>query len=518
MGKTTSDQLRTSKLNMNEGSGAYKHPGGWAFPEPPKEKVEEARRYAQSLKKEKVSFELSERQSLALNAPDQILLYGGAKGGGKSWWLCVWVFLQAVKYKGNKVFFCRRRSVDFTNTTLETWKKVIPSHLYKINEQKKKISIPLTGSTIDYGGLDDPLLIQSLNSAEYGAIGVDQAEETEKDSFAMLRGTLRHRLTDGKEPNYHIRLTANPAQCWLKEDFILSPKKGFRFVPALPTDNPYLPKSYVENLREAFQHRPALLAAYLHGSWDDFSGNDICIQGKWIEEARKKPFERPMYRVVVNDPSRFGDDENVIMVMERTQNSYYEVDRVIMQHKSTMETAGRLMAMRKKHNANLIAVDTIGIGAGVVDALNELGENVLSISSSNKPTSEHKHHKYYNLRSQMWMEAGELFAQGKILLPNPDSILEGQLGSIRFSYKNGRLLVESKEDIKEKLGRSPDRADCFVMGIYALNQAKRLDHEEYENKITDRSGQGTLVTDEVQGHDFSGYGSSLEPANNYYTF
>ena len=454
-----------------------------------------------------LDFPLSARQRLAMEAQEQFLLYGGAKGGGKSWWACVWVLCQAMRYPGNKLFFFRRRSVDFTNTTLETWKKCIPSNLYKINEQKKKIFVKYCNSVIDYGGLDDPQLIQSLNSAEFGGGCVDQAEEIEKDSFGMLRGTLRHKLPDGTFPTFQVRLTANPAQCWLKDEFITMAKDGFRFIPALPTDNPFLPPSYVGNLREAFQHRPALLAAYLEGSWDDLSGHDICIQSSWIEKAKCKiPRDGVLKRIIVNDPARFGDDENVIYVMEETPNAAYVVEEIILEHKSLMDTAGRLSALRKRVQANLIAVDSIGIGAGIVDALHDLDENVLSINSSSKPANEAIHEKYYNLRSQMWMEAGVKFADGKVAL-NADNVLHSQLGCVKFKYQQGRLLCESKDDIKKRLQRSPDRADAFVMGLYALDNAIRLDEKEYEDKLVDSTRGGTLVdADYSPINDYSGYG------------
>ena len=456
-----------------------------------------------------LNFPLSDRQRLAMNDEAQFLLYGGAKGGGKSWWACVWMIVQALKYKGNKLFFFRRRSVDFTNTTLETWKKVVPSNLYRINEQKKKIMIKYTGSVIDYGGLDDPLLIQSLNSAEFGGGCVDQAEEIDKDSFGMLRGTLRHKLPDGSFPSYQVRFTANPAQCWLKDDFITVPKAGFKFVPALPSDNPFLPPTYVQNLREAFQHRPALLSAYLDGSWDDLSGHDLCIQSKWVETAKSKmPRDGVLKRIVVNDPARFGDDENVIYVMEETPNCSYIVDTVILEHKSLMDTAGRLSALRKKHNATMIAVDSICIGSGVVDALHDLGENVLSINSASKPTSESTNERYFNLRSQMWMEAGQQFADGKVSLVDQkdDNTLLSQLCSTKFKFANGKMQAESKDDIKKRLGNSPDRADAFIMGLYALSQSNRLDAEEYEKKINGRYLEGTLVEDEYNHtREFSGY-------------
>lgn len=460
---------------------------------------------------ESLDFRMSEKQGLAYRATEQFVLYGGAKGGGKSWFMCIWVFCKAIGVPNNKIFFCRRRSVDFTNTTLETWKKCIPANTYRIHEQKKKIFL-FNGSVVDYGGLDDPLLIQSLNSAEYGNIAVDQAEEIEKDSFAMLRGTLRHiaKTKDGRifHPDYQVMMSANPAQCWLKEDFILRPKDGFRYIKALPTDNPYLPKTYVNNLSEAFQHRPQLLAAYLHGSWDDLAGHDICIQPSSVESAtRKEVVGGVIRRVIVNDPARFGDDENVVYVMAQTSTVSFIEKEIILDHKSTMDTAGRLSALRKLMGAQSIAVDVIGIGAGIVDALNDLGEPVLSINSSAKPTSETKEKKYYNLRAQLWMEAGDEFSRGRVSLKSEDYVLAGQLSSVKFKYTgNGKIQAEAKDDIKKRLGRSPDRADAFVMGLYALSQVNSF-AEEKEMEAVDRAGRGTPVDYESDTlvDDYSGY-------------
>lgn len=460
----------------------------------------------------KLEINLSAKQGEALKCPAKFLLYGGAKGGGKSWFLCIWMFLMAVKNPGNKLFFCRRRSVDFTNTTLETWKKSIPAGYYRINEQKKKIYLNRVGSVIDYGGLDDPLLIQSLNSAEYGHIGIDQAEEIEQDSFSMLRGTMRHRLANGQFPDFKVRLTANPAQCWLKDFFISNPEPETAYIPALPTDNPNLPQDYVENLRQAFKNRPHLLEAYLHGSWDDLSGNDTCIRGSWIELAKKKkPSGTAIKRVVVNDPAITGD-ENVCFLMEKAGNIYYRADELVIEHRRPLETAAFLSAYRKRMNAQLIALDTIGIGQGVLDGLLQLEEPVLAINSCTKPTSQHNQIKYANLRAQMWWEAADKFANDQVCLPSDDFELARQLGIVKFDpTNNGKILVQDKLEIKKSLGRSPDRADAFVMGLYALDYVNRLDHVEYENTLRDRAGYGILVESPREelyvgtGDDYSGY-------------
>src|SRR3990167_3886816 len=92
-------------------------------------------------------------------------LGGGGKGGGKTNLLCKWIYYKAKSFikfwdlKKNGTppiagFLGRKRSVDFTVTTLETWKKEVPASEYIINEQKKIIVV--NGAiAILYGGFCD---------------------------------------------------------------------------------------------------------------------------------------------------------------------------------------------------------------------------------------------------------------------------------------------------------------------------------------------------------------------------
>ena len=49
--------------------------------------------------------------------------------------------------------------------------------------------------------------------------------------------------------------------------------------------------------------------------------------------------------------------------------------------------------------------------------------------------------------------------------------LRSQLTSICYDFRNGKILIEPKDKIKERLGRSPDEADCYVMGVWAVKRA-----------------------------------------------
>jgi len=58
--------------------------------------------------------------------------------------------------------------------------------------------------------------------------------------------------------------------------------------------------------------------------------------------------------------------------------------------------------------------------------------------------------------------------------------LESQLCSLTYEFRNGKILIESKEDLKKRIGCSPDRADALVIGLWALDKVHRnAGHREY---------------------------------------
>lgn len=415
---------------------------------------------------------LSPRQGVAWEALQDPavseLLFGGAKGGGKSVFLVFWMFLEC--YALAKRFFPtvptfpvvvgwmgRKQSVDFSNTTLETWKRFIPPEFYTLSEGNKEIIIA-ERVKIDYGGLDRREDVHKFNSAEYARVAIDQAEETLIDDISVLRGSLRLIIKGEKIPA-KVLWTANPGQCWLKNDFIISPKPGLKFVKSLPGDNPYLGEEYVKQLKHSFSHRPELLEAYLYGSWDAFEGADQIIKSVWVREAVGRRCEERRYpiKVITCDPARFGDDETVIYYLEDGAIK----DEVIYGQKDTMYTAGRLAVMAREKEA-LVVVDAIGVGGGVVDRLGELGIEVAAVNCAERSQDE----RYYNLRAEIWDTAAKRFSQGGISLNSQDERLHSQLCTPCYKFKQGRLAVESKDEIKKRLTTSPDRADAYVQGLW----------------------------------------------------
>lgn len=438
---------------------------------------------------------LTLRQSVAWHAihnPDIIdVMYGGAKGGGKSHFLCVWVFTQAMllaeKYGLERTdnplhvgWFGRKQATDFAGTTLQTWRTIIPHELYQIKggtERDVKHIIIDGRVAVDFGGLDKQENINKFNSAEYCFIAVDQAEETTRDEVSVLRASRRMRIK-GNFPEYKGLFTANPAQCWLKDEFLDAPIASRRFVQALPADNPHLPDSYLETLKDSFSHRPDLLEAYLHGSWEAFEGDDQVILEKWIVQAQSKQYNKWVKPIITCDPARFGDDETVIYILDGGK----VIDSRMMGKSRTTEVSNAIARLSQANGDCQAVVDEIGVGAGVVDELSAMGIKVIPFNSSSKSIEPDK---YYNLRAEAWMRAAKMFSEGRISSDNSiDFKLKNQLLMPRYEFKtNGKVIIEPKDSIKRRLGSSPDRADAYIMGLWAGDRLKEVRHTVSDSQI-----------------------------------
>jgi phage terminase large subunit len=68
----------------------------------------------------------------------------------------------------------------------------------------------------------------------------------------------------------------------------------------------------------------------------------------------------------------------------------------------------------------------------------------------------------FNVKARMWRLALEYLKVGGCSMPT-DPELKSQLSSYRYGYKNGVLLMESKKEYKKRIGKSPDRADAWIL-------------------------------------------------------
>ena len=109
-----------------------------------------------------------------------------------------------------------------------------------------------------------------------------------------------------------------------------------------------------------------------------------------------------------------------------------------------------------------VLIDSIGLGAGVVDRLLEEGIDVRGINVGESPSIEGE---YWNLRAELWWKCREWFAKRDVQIPRDERLVE-ELSSVRRLWpSNGKLQVEPKDQTRQRLGRnaSPDAADALVL-------------------------------------------------------
>lgn len=179
------------------------------------------------------------------------------------------------------------------------------------------------------------------------------------------------------------------------------------------------------------------------------------------------PAARPIWSL---DVARFGSDRTVLG--KRVGNVVTDLEA--WQGLDLMATVGRVKAqfdgLLPSQRPNEILVDSIGLGSGVVDRMRELGMPVRGINVSEAPAFGAT---YANLRTELIFRTRGWLEQRGARLPN-DKELIAEMTSIRYSFSSsGKMKAESKDDLRRRGLRSPDKADAIFL-LFASDAATAL--------------------------------------------
>jgi hypothetical protein len=204
---------------------------------------------------------------------------------------------------------------------------------------------------------------------------------------------------------------------------------------------------------------------------------------KAIESDNRRGNKRIM---IACDVAGEGDDETVIYVIDR-----YMIQKektVILKSCDPYEISARIKLMFDEERAGLVVVDVIGEGAGVVANLKRMiGEDkVVGIQSASKLDDmeqvEAEEYRFYNVRAQMWWKARKLFRDNRPSIPQDPELIT-QLTNVRYKIKNGKILIEPKSELKKanRIGKSPDRADCLIYGLFYMDKCPEWTNEDWDS-------------------------------------
>ena len=188
----------------------------------------------------------------------------------------------------------------------------------------------------------------------------------------------------------------------------------------------------------------------------------------WILLAQQRtPTAYSEERKIGVDIARSGADSTVLLL--RCGNLLKDVREY--RNINTMEVVKKLIAFVERHNVpwENVVVDEIGIGAGVVDRLREQNHYVQAV---NFGTAASNSDKFLNKRAKCYWQVKEAInpeAKHPLVIPQNLGRLCSELAAIEWTVtSNGKIKLEAKEDIKKRLGFSPDFADALALSYACI--------------------------------------------------
>jgi hypothetical protein len=213
------------------------------------------------------------------------------------------------------------------------------------------------------------------------------------------------------------------------------------------------------------------------------SDDDGVIPLAWVEAANErwrqwdedsKPLLEQLTSVGV-DVARGGEDRTVLAL--RYGSVLSELRRY--SREDTMTTTGRVAGILAQHGGTAI-VDVVGIGAGVVDRLRELRRSVVAFGAAEHTDQRDRSGElgFTNKRSAAWWGLRERLdpSNGDAIALPPDDELIGDLTAPHWRVMSGgKIMIESKDEIRKRIGRSTDDGDAVVQAFYEVPRDWRID-------------------------------------------
>jgi len=240
-------------------------------------------------------------------------------------------------------------------------------------------------------------------------------------------------------------------------------------------DSKRVSKKFIEEIKSRYSENSNQYRVRVLGLFPE-TDEDAIIPRHLVEASINRQVDPIGGPVTIGvDVARFGQDSSAIALRQgNTLLGQVKCKRGL----DTMQVAGWVRAeidelKKKKFEIGDVCIDSIGIGAGVVDKLLSDGVDCLGVNVSEAPSIRGQH---LNLRSELWEKAKLWFEGRDVVIPNDEQLI-AELCSVRFNYSStGKIKVESKDEIRRRLGRnaSPDAADALILTFSSFASRKGI--------------------------------------------
>ena len=419
------------------------------------------------------------------------ILYGGAKGGGKSFLGASLIFGDALIYPDTHYFIARKELNDLRKFTIPTIHKVFQNFKLDIDKYAKyngqnDIFKLHNGSMVYLIACkeepSDPMF-ERFGSMEMTRGWAEEAGEIAEDAISNLWLSIGRWRNTEYNLKKKLLITANPKKGWMKRDFVDPFKSGVlprsrQYIQAFATDNPYLPDDYVDSLRN--ERDKVRKQRLFEGNWDYDEDADALTTYDALSDAFTNTITKSGQKYMTVDVARLGSDSTVIAFWDGLE--LYKIQQYRGQSTDTTEQIIRDFAASEHIPFSHIIIDEDGIGGGVVDHLK--GVKGFTANSTPIPTRSQVIERtqkldhylvpkttFANLRAQCGWKLAEIFNQHEIAIRTDEyrgDIIEDLTAELRAKdvASDGRKQLRPKADVKEEIGRSPDIGDTLIMRMF----------------------------------------------------
>lgn len=406
------------------------------------------------------------------------IVYGGGKGGGKSYLGASLIFGDALTYPGTHYFIARQELNDLRKYTIPTINEVFQKwglniHDYTTFNGQDNFYKLKNGSQvflISCKEIPSDKLYERFGSMQMTRGWIEEAgevAEAAKENLALSIGRWKNDVYNLKGK---LLMTCNPKKGWLKRTFVdpfkahvLEPAK--RYIQALVGDNPYLPLEYVEKLKN--QKDPVRRARLYEGDWEYDEDQlalltDAEITSIFINEGT------PGRKYMTIDPAFMGKDEAVIYIWNGYIVEYAYVFPKI-DHDTMVATVDFYLKLHTVERNKTVS-DAAGEGAYLPKFLKGVRGFIgasSAIQDVDAYTPEMEKPFFNNLRSQCIWEFAQRIKEGKVAFKVDNEVIRNKLIAELEQWKvvaldnDKKTQIISKDEIREILGRSTDFSDAL---------------------------------------------------------
>jgi hypothetical protein len=446
-------------------------------------------------------------QALAYESAADELLYGGAAGGGKTDLL---LGLAGTQHYSSIIF---RREFPLLRNIVERSREIFnqrrESHLRDSYNESLHIWRLVDDRMIEFAAMQYEKDRENFRGRPHDFYGWDEITEFTESQYRFVNGWLRTTRTgqrcrvvaagnpptdtegewviqywgawlDPQHPN-----KAKPSElCWVariddKDIWIENDKpitykqetiipRSRTFIPAFLADNPILAATSYGSVLQGMPE--PLRSQLLYGDYSiRYTDNAYqVIPRAWVEaaQARWTDTNGNSLTAIGGDVSRGGDDKSVLA---RRHGVWYAP---LLKYAGRDITDGQAFVARllpQMRDEAIAFIDVIGIGASAYDIARMNGLPVVGVnwSEGTQDTDRSGRLHFTNTRARDWWRMREALDphNGMSIALPPDPELLADLCAPRWTPQANGIRVESKEDIKKRLGRSPDCGDAVVLAL-----------------------------------------------------